>query len=431
VEDARHDDAERPAIELGWTRSTPDDSEGRIALVVAALPGLEAALELTRFEVGLDRVDSDETPPRSFWTLVRRGVYPDEAEMEADPQHDEPCRVVDRLDRASVEALLREAAAGRQPDVLVDMVAVEARRPGTPGVGVRIQFWFLIDASVEIESPATGGPSAAIDAALAALLAAGWQRETPEEEVADAAAVAPPVPRSSTEGADGYTLDEPITIELDWPRPEEDPAEQAATALEAVRLFAAAAEPVALFLTTGFAGGRSGDGLRPRRFLWQLEESGAPDERALFGVVTRTVTSLEPETTAAFLRGALTPHRPGGLFGWLRRARPVGWTMLSVGRMRVELPEPDRAGSRDALLLDCPGGPVRPALRRTGPRVLVEPLAGAPDGVGESAVTLMFLSGSLLHVGIHWSPWNVGPGRALVERAVARLVAHGWKPSDS
>ena len=415
-------------IELHWPRSTPEDSDGRIALVRAALARLDAALELTRCEVGVDRDDSDRPPPRAYWTLARTGVYPDEAEMEGDAPDDEPYRIVDRVDRAAAEALLREAVADREPGVLLDMVAVEARSRGTASVEVRVQFWFLVgDASVEIESRAAGGASGpAIDSALAALLAAGWQREEPEDDEEEKEDEAPPAPRSTTEGADGHTLDKPVTIELDWPREEEDPSARAATAIEAIRLLAVAAEPCALLLTVGFAD-RDPEGPTPRRFAWGLEEAGEPSEDDLFGLMIRKVTALEPETMSAFIHSALAPQRPGGLFGWLRRPRPVGWTMLSVTRMRVELPDALRAGGRESLLLDCPGGPVRPGFRRAGPRALVEPLAEAPDDVAETAVDLMFLSGSSLHIHINWSPWSAGPGRALIDRAVTRLVQHGWK----
>lgn len=415
---------------MRWYRDEVEGNERRLELVRVVLAELDAVLETRAFELSLDEPDSDELPPNWYWRLEQRG--PDTEGDDSDPEDGMHFRAVDRVDRAAMESLTQDALAGRGAAIMIDSVTLETRTRRLPEASVEVNIWFLSEPSVELEWQEAGGEPARpdVDRIIERLRQLGWvaDSEAPVDDADDreAEASAPAAPMSSTEGADGHIMAEEVAIELDWPRGGKEPAERAATAVEAMRLFTIAAEPCALDLTTGFEK-RRGREDRPRRFLWRMRQGPEPGGSILFGMVTRTVTSLEPEGISAFVREALLPQRPGGLFGWLRKPRPVDWTMLSAALMRVEMPGADRAG-RDALVLDCPGGPVRATIRRNSGRALVEPLADAPDDVADSAVEMQFISGVTLLIRIYWSPWAEpgSPGRQVIDRAVARLVQHGW-----
>ena len=137
-------------------------------------------------------------------------------------------------------------------------------------------------------------------------------------------------------------------------------------------------------------------------------------------------------------RDALAPKRPAGLFGRLRRRRPVTWSYIHVGAVRGRLPAPDQYAGQDSLVLDSLAGQVTASIRhRDGAFVWpldVENTESESESGAEietSPISLWFWDGDpmRLEIRLHWSLWADpgSPGRDQVDKALTRLAHAGWK----
>jgi len=303
----------RGSVQLGWPGGRPRRPAVVVERAIEAIEALRPGFRPTLFQINLRLRGSDELPGRWLWSLEERG-FEDLEEGEAEGDGEVVFRVVDRVERAAMEALAREAL-GRDDGVDISSISVEVRsaRPGARPI--EMEIWALSDLSIDMDWPMGEGgePPAEIDRAVARLVAVGWEiDEEPADLVLAAEEEEEGPPRS----------DRPVALQLMWTGSQPSlPLDGALLALDAVEPFASIAPASSAVIEVAFADLAR---VRPDRFRFAIEGPG-----------------LELEALRSLAREALSPQRPAGLTGRLRGLRSVDWVQMGIGLREKGAGPPD------------------------------------------------------------------------------------------
>ena len=160
----------------------------------------------------------------------------------------------------------------------------------------------------------------------------------------------------------------------------------------------------------------------------------------------RDSPTVDIDSMTAFAREALAPCRPGGLFGWTRRKRPVAWWAIEASEALVRVPDAPQLAVRDSLSLRVGRRDLSLTMvRRDDARWVTSPELGSsePEDEAEDEADDEIITGPIslwaspegpnLELRLHWSLWAYrgAPGRAEVDSALAALIRLGWSVNDA